>query len=165
MENRKSCKQVVRIAAATLCSFVLLPHVCRAAPTIGKIVPAGATQGSEVEVLVFGTNLHEPQALFFEDGIVQQTKIESVNDKQLKVVLNVPKDAPFGNHRFRIRTKKGLSLLRTFRVGPFPQVIEAETDSSQKKPSNNTVEEAQAIQVPQAGGLTIAGDVEKEDVD
>ncbi len=166
MENRKSCQRIVaRIAAAALCSCVFFPHVCRAAPTIGRIVPAGATQGSEVEVLVFGTNLHEPQTLFFEDGIVQQTKIESVNDKQLKVVLNVPKDAPFGNHRFRIRTKKGLSQLRTFRVGPFPQVTEAETDPSQKKPSNNTVEEAQAIQVPQTGGLTIAGVVEKEDVD
>ena len=71
-------------------------------------MPAGATQGSEVEVLVFGTNLHEPQTLFFEDGIVQQTKIESVNDKQLKVVLKVPMDAPFGNLLFLIRSKKVL---------------------------------------------------------
>lgn len=165
MENRKNYQRIVRMAATALCSFVLLSNICKAAPTIGKIVPAGAPRGSEIEVLVFGTNLHEPQALFFEDGIVRQTKIESVNEKQLRVVLNVPEDAPFGNHRFRIRTKKGLSHLRTFRVGPFPQVVEAETDSSQKKPSNNTVEEVQAIQVPQTGGLTIAGVVEKEDVD
>ena len=74
MENRKSCKQVVRIAAATLCSFVLLPHVCRAAPTIGKIVPAGATQGSEVEVLVFGTNLHDPQALFLKTELFSRQR-------------------------------------------------------------------------------------------
>ena len=84
--------------------------VCSAAPTISKVVPAGAMRGSECEVLVMGANLHEPQALFFEDGIVQQTKIESVNDKQFKVVLKVPEDAPFGNHRFRVRTKKGLSV-------------------------------------------------------
>lgn len=139
--------------------------VCFAAPTISKVVPAGAMRGSECEVLVMGTNLHEPQALFFEDGIVQQTKIEPVNDKQFKVVLKVPEDAPFGNHRFRVRTKKGLSFLRTFRVGPFPHVMEAESDSSQKKPPNNTADDAQEITFPKAGGLTVAGVVDREDVD
>ena len=155
----------MRLCGVILGCNGLLISFCFAAPTVNKVVPAGAMRGSECEVLVMGTNLHEPQALFFEDGIVQQTKIESVNDKQFKVVLKVPEDAPFGNHRFRVRTKKGLSVLRTFRVGPFPHLMESESESSQKKPPNNTADDAQEIQFSKAGGLTVAGVVEREDVD
>ncbi len=166
MKKKKALQWInLRLCGAILGCNGLLISVGFAAPTVNKVMPAGAMRGSECEVLVMGTNLHEPQALFFEDGIVHQTKIESVNDKQFKVTLNVPEDAPFGNHRFRVRTKKGLSLLRTFRVGPFPHVTESESDSSQKKPPNNTAAEAQEIQFSKAGGLTVAGVVDREDVD
>ena len=152
-------------AVFLLYGFWLLAPLCMAAPAIGPVSPAGAMRGSEVEVLVSGTNFHEAQEIFFEDGIIQQKNIEAINDKQLKVTLVVPDDAPFGNHRFRVRTKKGLSTLRTFRVGPFPQVTEIETNTSNPKTKNNTPDTAQDIQVPETGGLTISGVVRQEDVD
>ncbi len=163
--KRRYLSRNVLGVALLLCGSLHLAPLCLAAPTIGPVSPAGATRGSEVEVMVSGTNFHEVQEIFFEDGIIQQKKIEAVNDKQLKATLFVPEDAPFGNHRFRVRTKKGLSLLRTFRVGPFPQVAETETNTSNPKVVNNTPDTAQEIQVPETGGLTIAGVVRQEDVD
>ena len=163
--KRRYLFRLISGVAFLLCGSCLLAPLCLAAPTIGPVSPAGATRGSEVEVVISGTNFHEVQEIFFEDGIIQQKKIEAVNDKQLKATLFVPEDAPFGNHRFRVRTKKGLSLLRTFRVGPFPQVAETETNTSNPKVVNNTPDTAQEIQVPETGGLTIAGVVRQEDVD
>jgi hypothetical protein len=55
----------MRLSAAILSCYGLLISVCSAAPTISKVVPAGAMRGSECEVLVMGANLHEPQVLFF----------------------------------------------------------------------------------------------------
>lgn len=166
MEIKRRCISLnVSVAVFLLCGSGLLAPLCIAAPTIGLVSPAGAARGSEIEVVVSGTNFYEVQEIFFEDGIIQEKKIEAVNDKQLKVTLVVPKDAPFGNHRFRIRTKKGLSKLRTFRVGPFPQVAEIEANTSNPKTENNTPDTAQEIQVPETGGLTISGVVRQEDVD
>ena len=61
-------------AVFLLYGFWLLAPLCMAAPAIGPVSPAGAMRGSEVEVLVSGTNFHEAQEIFFEDGIIQQKK-------------------------------------------------------------------------------------------
>ncbi len=138
---------------------------CSAEPSIGRLMPPGGTRGTDVEVTISGGNLVAPEQIVFEDGVIKQLKLESVNDGQLKATLRIPADAPLGAHRFRIRTAKGLSQLRTFRVGSFPLILEAEADPAQKAARNDAPEAAQTIEIPSAGAVTVAGVVRNEDVD
>lgn len=124
-----------------------------AAPTIGRIEPPGAPAGAEVEIRLVGGDLGDPQELFFEEGTIAVTSVTGVDEKTVKATLRVPADSPPGGHRFRIRTRDGLSDLRTFRVGGFEQVQEAEP--------NDAVTTAQIVPL----GRTIVGVVKAEDVD
>jgi hypothetical protein len=52
----------------------LLAPLCLAAPTIGPVSPAGATRGSEVEVLVSGANFHEAQEIFLKTELFSKKR-------------------------------------------------------------------------------------------
>ena len=80
MEIKRRCISLnVSVAVFLLCGSGLLAPLCIAAPTIGLVSPAGAARGSEIEVVVSGTNFYEVQEIFFEDGIIQEKKIEGGN--------------------------------------------------------------------------------------
>jgi hypothetical protein len=122
-------------------------------PTIARIAPAGGPRGATLEVEISGGDLAEPRELFFQDPGVTVEKLEGISDKQLKATLHIAADCPPGPRKFRIRTKDGLSELRTFRVGIFAQQPEQEP--------NNEFSAAQSVTLP----ATIAGIVTGEDVD
>jgi hypothetical protein len=137
---------VALVAALTAFSAV-------AAPTIGRIEPPGAPAGAELEIRLVGGDLGEPQELFFEEGKIAVASVTGVDEKTVKATLRVPADCPPGGHRLRLRTRDGLSELRTFRVGGFEQVKEAEP--------NDAVGTAQPVSL----GHTVVGIVKTEDVD
>ncbi|MFM9057865.1 MAG: PPC domain-containing protein [Planctomycetaceae bacterium] len=137
------------IAVALACSAA----PATGGPTIGRIEPAGAPAGAEVEIRLVGGDLGDPQELFFEEGRIAVAALAGVDDKTVKATLRVPADCPPGPHRLRVRTRHGLSELRTFRVGGFAQVAEIEPN------------DAAAAAQPLEPGRTVAGVVKGEDVD
>ncbi len=124
-----------------------------AAPTIARIAPAGGPQGATIEVELTGGDLTDPRELFFQEPGVTVEKLEGISGKQLKATLRIAADCPAGARKFRVRTKDGLSELRTFRVGIFAQ--------QQEQEPNNGFDQAQSVSLP----ATIAGVVTAEDVD
>ncbi|MFM7108569.1 MAG: hypothetical protein ACKOZU_08235 [Planctomycetaceae bacterium] len=142
---------VVVVAALVAAGFSAWPAA--AAPTIGRVEPPGAPPGAEIEIRLIGGDLGEPQELFFEEGRIAVTALAGVDDKTVKATLRVPADCPPGPHRLRVRTRDGLSELRTFRVGGFEQVAEVEPN------------DAAAAAQPLPPGRTVTGVVKGEDVD
>lgn len=124
-----------------------------AAPVIDRIQPPGGPRGAELAVEFRGRDLAATREVCFEDGAIPVAALEQVGPGIVKATLRIPADCPLGGHRVRIRTAAGLSELRTFRVGGFAQVAEAE-------PNNDF---ATAHPVPLAG--TVTGVVTAEDVD
>lgn len=124
-----------------------------AAPSLQRIEPPGGKQGSEVEVRITGTELGDPQELFFEDGRVSVVKLETEKDDVVKATLRIPADCPPGPQRVRLRTVDGLSDLRVFHVHGSEQVAEKEP--------NDLADKAQPLELGQTAWGTIRG----EDVD
>ena len=143
----------MRSAIATLVALATAALPAIAAPTIGRIEPPGAPAGSEVEVRILGGELGDPQEIFFEEGRITVVAVSGVDEKTVKATVRVPADCPPGPHRFRVRTRHGLSELRTFRVGGFEQVAEQEP--------NDAAATAQALHL----GRSVTGVVKSEDVD
>ena len=141
------------LAVVALLAAGIAARSAAAAPTIGRVEPPGAPPGVEVEIRLVGGDLAAPQELFFEEGRIAVTALAGVDDKTVKATLRVPADCPPGPQRLRLRTRDGLSELRTFRVGGFEQVAEVEP--------NDTAAAAQSL----SPGRTVTGVVKGEDVD
>ena len=58
-----------------------------ATPSITRIEPAGAPRGSEVEVVIRGSDLANPKELFFEGGAIEVVSLEGVDGATVKVRL------------------------------------------------------------------------------
>jgi hypothetical protein len=110
-------------------------------------------RGTEVEITINGTRIEDAQELFFHTPGFETVKIENENDRKVKAVIRIAPDAKLGEHALRLRTKSGVTNLRTFFVGPFPTVEEKEP--------NNDFDEPQVI----SSGVTVEGVVDNEDVD
>ena len=124
-----------------------------AAPVIDRIQPPGGPRGAELSVELRGRDLDEAEELVFENGGIAVAGLEQVDPQTVRARLRIPPDCPLGAHRIRIRTATGLSELRTFRVGGFTQVAEAEP--------NNDFSAANTLTLP----TTVIGVVTAEDVD
>ena len=137
----------------SLSLLLLSSSPLRADPTIDRIIPPGAKQGSDVEIELTGKFLESAEELVFEEGLIQVQHIDSVDGSRVKARISIPPDCRLGAHRLRVRTARGLSELRTFRVGATQQVNEIEP--------NNEPSKAQNIELEQ----TISGVITGEDVD
>jgi len=124
-----------------------------ATPVITRIEPAGAPRGGEVEVVIRGRDLADPKELFFEGGGIEVASLEGVDGTAVKARLRLAADCPPGPRKLRVRTKDGLSELRSFRVGLLEQQAE-------KEPNGDL-----ATAEPLALHRTIAGVIKPEDVD
>ena len=122
-------------------------------PSFGAMIPRGAERGTETEVHVNGARIGDAVELLFYNSTIVVKSLQAVNDNQLKVVLSIPADARLGEHDARVRTKSGISELKTFFVGPFPAVAEVEPNSEFDKPQ------------PIGMNVTVAGVITSEDVD
>ncbi|HKB36276.1 MAG TPA: PPC domain-containing protein [Gemmataceae bacterium] len=113
------------------------------APTLTPVVPLGMQRGTKLELTLTGTNLAEPTGLWtsFPAKVTIPTDANNGKDNaKLRVVLDVPADAPLGFHSLRLATTRGMSNLRPFCIDDLPQVMEGAT--------NHALNMAQAVTVP-----------------
>lgn len=143
---------------STLASFILLlilspASVFATKPVVSRVEPPGLQRGADNTVIIRGARLTDAkQLLFYEPGIEVVT-FEVVDDAAVKATLRVPATYPNGVHAFRLVSESGISNLRMFGVGQFPQVEEVEPNSLFEKP--------QAVAI----NTTVTGVVQNEDVD
>lgn len=139
-------------------TFLLLIACCwasveAASPAMSAVRPTGGQRGTEVVVDLTGARLGDAQeVIFFEPGI-EVTKIEKVNDNHVKATFKIKSDANTGVYNLRLRTATGVSELRSFSVGLYPELTE-------KEPNNDF-----AAPQPITLNSVVNGVAENEDVD
>ena len=122
-------------------------------PVLNLIEPRGGQRGTELEIHFYGERLDGLlELLAYEPGIeVRSIAVE--NDKHASAKVFIKPDAPLGEHGLRVRTAGGVSYLRSFFVGQFPVVTEADP--------NDKPDQAQRIEL----NTTVQGVTKQEDVD
>ncbi|MBC8117222.1 MAG: hypothetical protein H7062_22735 [Candidatus Saccharimonas sp.] len=124
-----------------------------ASPSVESLSPGIGQRGTEFTLKLVGAGLEDAaELMLYSPGVVCE-EVKAASDNELSVRLRAAADAPLGSHAFRVRTKHGLSELRTFRVTPLP-VVSAEEP-------NESPSEAR----PVANNVTIAGVIESGDID
>jgi hypothetical protein len=122
-------------------------------PTIEVVLPRGGQRGSEATLTFVGDRLADAaEVLCFEPGL-EVLSLEAPDEKHAVAKVRIAADAALGEHRLRLRTRTGISELRTFWVGPFPTVDEKER--------NDDLDHAQPVE----RNVTIQGTITNEDVD
>ncbi len=123
-------------------------------PVLDRIDPPGGQRGTEVEVHFHGERLDElAEAFFYQPGLSLSGIEFREPGKHAVARLAIAPDAPLGEHSLRLRTPGGITEVRSFFVGQFLCVDEAEP--------NNTFEEAQRVEL----NTTIHGVAGNEDED
>ena len=122
-------------------------------PVLSVVNPTGFQLGTEVEATFSGARLADAQELLFYSPGIEVTELKAESDSVVKVKLKIGPQCRLGIHAVRLRSATGISDLRTFTVGPLPEVAEQEP--------NNDFTAPQAVPV----GCTISGVVQNEDVD
>ncbi len=137
------------------CCLVLAAWVPAKAvePQVNMMVPYGVQRGAETEVVITGGRLADAKEVLFYGSGFQVTAFEATNDGSCKAKVVVAPDCRLGIHALRVRTASGVSNLRTFTVGPLPEVKEVEPNSEFTKPQIITK------------NVTVSGIVQNEDVD
>ncbi|MEO6808704.1 MAG: peptidase, partial [Isosphaeraceae bacterium] len=138
----------------TACVLLFTASALHAAtPDLKTIRPPGAQRGAEVELTLSGARLGDAQEILYYQTGLTTSKLEKVNDNQIKATIKIAPDCPLGLHDLRLRTASGVSELRTFSVGALPEIKEVEP--------NNEFAAPQAI----AMNSVVNGVAENEDVD
>lgn len=122
-------------------------------PELNLIEPRGGQRGTELEMHFYGERLDGLQELLAYQPGIEVRGITVENAKHASAKVFIKPDAPLGEHQFRVRTGGGVSYLRSFFVGQFPTVAEADP--------NDTPEQAQRIEL----NTTVQGVAKAEDPD
>jgi hypothetical protein len=133
-------------------AWSLEPPLLATQPRLNSTTPPGAQRGTEVEVRLNGSRLDDAQELVFYRPGIEMVKLD-VRTNGVKARLRIAKDCPMGEHQIRVRTATGVSDLRTFYVGPFSAVDEAEPNNELAKPQKIAL------------NSTVHGVIAEEDVD
>lgn len=124
-----------------------------ASPELERLLPPGGQRGQEVEVRFTGKRLGDTVDLFTYRPGLELVELLEVGDREVKARLRITPEARPGPHELRLRTRTGISELRTFHVGLLPVVPEAEPNSTFEKPQEIPLD------------VTVSGVIENEDVD
>jgi hypothetical protein len=101
----------------------------------------GVQRGTKLELVLTGSNLAGPTGLWtsFPARITFPTDANNGKDNaRLRVLLDVPADAPIGFHSIRLATTRGMSNFRPFCVDALPQVAGADSNHSKTTPQSVT---------------------------
>lgn len=123
------------------------------APALQNTTPNGVQRGTEVELKFNGSRLADAEEVLLYEPGVKVLELKEVKDGFVLARVKIDADCPLGEHKVRIRTKTGVSELRTFVVGAYAQLEEKEP--------NTTTDKAQ----PVAMNSTVLGTMTNEDVD
>tara|TARA_A100001015_G_scaffold320134_1_gene445459 strand:- start:2122 stop:4551 length:2430 start_codon:yes stop_codon:yes gene_type:complete len=139
-------------------------------PVLSSLLPRGGQLGSKQEITINGQRLTGAQEIFFYDEGITAGELVVEKDRKLTTTFTISPDAKIGQHEVRIRTSKGISKLFTFWVGPFPNALEIEPNSSfgesQPIPMNTTVngsslnEDVDYYEINATQGQRISAEVE-----
>jgi hypothetical protein len=129
------------------------PLLRASSPSLGGILPRGGQRGTQATFFFNGTRLSDAKEILFYYPGVTVTKLEVVNDGQVKATIQIAADCRLGEHAARVRTATGISELRTFYVGALPQIDEKEPNSEFTNPQKIPL------------NVTVHGVVDNEDVD
>jgi hypothetical protein len=125
--------------------------------SIDSVRPRIGQRGTTVEVTVAGSYLRDAAEITFYRPGIRVVSIEPLGkppeDKEklarwhphLKCVFEIAPDCPVGEHVFRVRTPRTLSMAATFNVTPFPVVNELEADKDRGTKDNDTAATAMAV--------------------
>lgn len=102
-------------------------------PRVLSVFPAGAQQGTSVDVVCKTENMDQPAGLYFSHPGIKGQLLPEQPDKQLRFKVEVAPDVPVGCYDVRIVAKYGISNPRAFVVGDQPEVIEQEPNNEQAK--------------------------------
>lgn len=138
----------------SLCSLCLYGSACfGASPSLGSVTPRGVQRGTDAVLFFNGGRLSDAKEILFYSPGLTVTKLDVVNDGQVKAVVKIAPDCRLGEHIVRLRSATGVSEMRTFWVGPFPVVDEKEPNSDFDKPQKIAL------------NVTVQGQVDSEDND
>lgn len=140
--------------ALPVAAFLALVSAVQAAyPGFRSISPNGAQRGTEVKVVLTGERLDDFDGIIFMSPGFTLKGVEKVEKARVTATIAIGADVPPGNYMMRIRTKSGISHLRPFFVGQFPNAPEVEPNNDFDAPQLATK------------NTTIEGVVQNEDVD
>jgi hypothetical protein len=125
-------------------------------PNLSHVLPSGFQRGTEVSATFYGRRLEDVEEIMLYQPGVKVLAIEEKKDRTVTAKIKVDASCELGEIQYRLRSRTGLSELRTFYVGPFPQI-----DEQEKKIENNTTEGAEKI----GKNITVLGKIAVEDVD
>src|SRR5262245_59438102 len=135
------------------CAWSIASVVGAASPSVASVSPAVGQRGTAFQLKLIGAGLAEAaEVMLYSPGVTCEV-LTRASDNELHVRLKALANCPLGTHAFRIRTARGISELRTFRVTPFPVVVAEE-------PNENFAEA-----MPVRPNVTVAGVLESGDVD
>ena len=138
---------------AWVCVVSETAPVFATAPKLTGTTPAGGQRGTELEVKLNGSRLHDAQELVFYSPGFEVLSLDASKTNSLTARLKIATDCQLGEHYLRVRTATGISDVRTFYVGAYTNIAEIEP--------NSEVAKAQKILVP----CTINGNAGQEDID
>ncbi len=124
-----------------------------AEPTLSGVSPVGFQRGNEVVVQFSGTRLNDiEEILFFSPGFTV-AGFEEVKEEGFKAKITAAPDLEPGIYALRLRTKSGLSNMKTITVGHLPDTQDVEP--------NDSIEKAQPLPL----NHTVIGSIPREDSD
>src|SRR5262245_30287047 len=83
--------------------------ISAASPSLGSITPWGVQRGTETVIFFNGGRLADAKEILFYSPGFAVTKVEAVNDGQVKATVKVAADCQLGEHIARVRTASGIS--------------------------------------------------------
>lgn len=127
-----------------LLTLLLVGQACAFSPDLQIVQPRGAQIGTEADFHFHGERLADPQEILFHRSGIEVVKIEAIDPKHVVARLRIAADAPLGEYPLRLRTRGGISYLRSIWIGPYPVVQETDPNDSfdqpQRIPSGTTIE-------------------------
>ena len=102
-----------------------------AEPVLQQIHPHGGQRGSAIELTLRGYGLTEDTKILTAiPGALTRLTPEKKNSRELPFLLELAPDAPIGAYPIRVETPDGLSNTLLFSVGPFPELLEGESETA-----------------------------------
>ena len=98
-------------------------------PQLGQIAPIGVQRGTEVEMTFPGSRLADAKQLLFYSPGFEVKELKAAADNSVVAKVAVAAECRLGIHAVRLATASGISNLRTFTVGPLPEVKEVEPNN------------------------------------
>jgi hypothetical protein len=133
-----------------------------AEPVLQQIHPHGGQRGSAIELTLRGYGLTEDTKILTAiPGALTRLTPEKKNGRELPFLLELAPDAPIGAYPIRVETPDGLSNTLLFSVGPFPELLEGESETAIQEHLNDSPEKAQAVAAP----FTVNGTLAEADRD